>query len=149
MKTRVYILAPFDDVAAAQALAERLTAAGVDVISAWHKIDDPTMPADDHVRAVFMAASCIQIHAAHIIVADLRCGRNAYVSSAIGYALGIDRPVIWLHGVQFSDKSNVFYHHPLVASTSSVDEAIELLCTVDRELAIPEITQPMAKGAAS
>ena len=138
MQTRVYLAAAIGVAREVRATAVRMTGAGHQVVSTWHNDDhDDGDPAEDVPRLIIMATNALQMLRAHILIADTRHGMPCATYSEIGFSLGACVPVIWIQPftprADYVRHTNIFDAHPLVAVVHSVDDALELLASIENE----------------
>jgi len=115
----LYLAAPLSEARRACRIAELLAAHGHDWCSRWHRdvvLSGATAdPGDDEAeRARILAMNLEDIAKADalVVLLDRGTGRSTYAE--IGYALALDKPVVWVSG-PFGYGRSLFDAHPLVA----------------------------------
>lgn len=155
VKTRIYLAAALGEAPAMRALASRIRAAGYEVVSTWHDDvkDGATDPHNEALRVVVLSVNLLQIHRAHLVLVDTPRGEPCATYGEIGYALGIDTPVLWLQPLAKRNDNvrytNVFDVHPLVAVVHSEADAFSVLKSIDDDIDSPLMTSLLPLGKAS
>jgi nucleoside 2-deoxyribosyltransferase len=124
MSRRVYVAAPFSQSPAANRIAAVLREAGYRVESTWHT-DLPagaTDATDPRTREEAAATCLAEVTRSDVVVAWTASGAPRGTYLEIGYALGLDRRVVWIQGPQRLG-ANVFDSDPRVTVVDDVTES--------------------------
>ncbi len=134
---RVYVASALGLYGAASLWAQRIERAGHTVVSSWHSTVyanapgyEPSDPGDEDIRVDILGTNLFDLHQADVVFALTPDASAKATYSEIGYALGLGKRVIWMHGHEGHGR-NIFDCHALVTRTSDPDRVLPELRRIE------------------
>jgi nucleoside 2-deoxyribosyltransferase len=103
---KIVIIGPMEGRAEAANLALALTHAGHTVLSTWHGQDGPKYPLDKNERERCTLEQLRAIGDADMVVCLTIRGVPRTTFAELGYAIGLDKDVVWLRGTEPEQRCN-------------------------------------------
>lgn len=111
---KVYIAAALACAPVAAELAALLAGNGHRVVSSWHVGQTATVdPEDEYARSGTLRHNLCELRACDVAVVLAHLGEPRATFSEVGYALALDKRVVWLHAPSGAGR-NIFDAHGLV-----------------------------------
>ena len=130
-RLRIYVAAPRALAGRANAFAKDLRANGQEVVSRWHVDGEPIVdPKSSDFRQKVLFENTVDLCQCDVLVALMDSGNPRATYCEIGYALAMEKHVIWISESGNDDLACIYDSHPKVKKMPRESHALRELALV-------------------
>lgn len=130
-RLRIYVAAPRALAGRANAFAKDLRANGQEVVSRWHVDGDPIVdPKSSDFRQKVLFENTVDLCQCDVLVALMDSGNPRATYCEIGYALAMEKHVIWISESENDELACIYDSHPKVKKMPRESHALRELALV-------------------